>query len=206
MPRPDPADRDDPAERFPPHDERAGEAQEDVGPIDALESTPEPDNAETAAQGAALAAVAGLEHHARSGANWFYWVAALSVVNSAILLGGGDRHFVIGLAVTMIVDGIANGIAQQAPDNATLIRGTAIGMDAVIVVVVLLFGWLSNRRYSAIFAVGMFLYLLDGLLFILFEDWFSIAFHAFALYGMWKGFAACRQLNALFAQGVLEAA
>ena len=42
--------------------------------------------------------------HARgtSGAGWFFWIAALSLINSIILLSGGDRHFVVGLGVTSI--------------------------------------------------------------------------------------------------------
>ena len=34
----------------------------------------------------------------RSGARWFYWVAGLSLVNTAAAFAGGHIHFVVGLA------------------------------------------------------------------------------------------------------------
>ena len=43
----------------------------------------------------------------------------------------------------------------------------------------------------------MVLYLLDGLLCLLLGSILCIAIHAFALWSMWTGFAAYRQLNVL---------
>ena len=43
-------------------------------------------------------------------------------------------------------------------------------MDIFVALVVFGFGWLAGKRYRAVFALGMGLYLLDGLLFVLFED------------------------------------
>jgi len=59
------------------------------------------------------------------------------------------------------------------------------------------FGWLSARRYLALFGVGMALYLVDGLIFLLFQDWLSVAFHGYALFCMWSGFQAFRKLRVL---------
>ena len=36
-------------------------------------------------------------------ARWFYWIAALSLVNSAVVIFGGQFHFVVGLGVTSVV-------------------------------------------------------------------------------------------------------
>src|SRR5437879_316354 len=39
-------------------------------------------------------------------ARWFWWIAGLSVVNSAVALGGGNFNFVVGLGFTQLVDAI----------------------------------------------------------------------------------------------------
>ena len=144
------------------------------------------------------AAILALHQGGQRGANWFFWVSGLSLVNSVILLTGGQTFFVIGLGVTLVADAIATGVAQQNPEIATAVKVFAAGFDLLVALVVAAFGWLARKRFLAVFAVGMALYLLDGLfLFVLFQDWMSVAFHAFALFCMWKGFNAYRQLGAL---------
>ncbi len=38
------------------------------------------------------------EQVVKSGANWFVWIAGLSVVNSIVGMSGGHLHFIVGLA------------------------------------------------------------------------------------------------------------
>ena len=135
--------------------------------------------------------------HARgtSGAGWFYWIAALSLVNSVILLSGGDRHFVVGLGVTLVADVVAKEVANQNPEIATVAKGIAFGFDLFVAAIVCLFGWLSRRPILPIFVVGMILYLLDGLIYLLAGEWMSVGFHAFVLFSMWSGFTAYRQMK-----------
>jgi hypothetical protein len=152
--------------------------------------------AEDAAGQAVVARLQELRQRGRNGANWFFWVAGLSLVNSVIMLSGGDTYFVIGLGVTLIADAIAREVGQQQPDIAQIVKGVFFGFDVIVAVVVIGFGWLAVRRYQVVYALGMILYLLDGLLFVLAQDWFSAGFHAFALFCMWTGFSAYRQLNA----------
>lgn len=141
------------------------------------------------------AVLTALDQQGRSGANWFYWVAALSIVNSAMLLSGANRHFVVGLAGTQIVDSLGMAVAQQAPEHTRTIYTVTFGFNVLIALFVAGFAWLSKRRIPAIFVIGMILYAFDGLLFIFFEDWMSAAFHAYALYGMWSGWSAYRKLS-----------
>jgi len=135
--------------------------------------------------------------HARgtSGAGWFYWIAALSLINSVILLSGGDRHFVVGLGVTLIADVVAKEVANQNPEIAMVAKGIAFGFDLFVAAIVCLFGWLSRRPILPIFVVGMILYLLDGLIYVLAGEWLSVGFHAFVLLGMWSGFSAYREMR-----------
>ena len=113
------------------------------------------------------AQLAQLHAHGTSGAGWFYWIAALSLVNSVILLSGGDRHFVVGLGVTLVADVVAKEVADQNPEIATVAKGIAFGFDLFVAAIVCLFGWLSRRPILPIFVVGMILYLLDGLIYLL---------------------------------------
>jgi hypothetical protein len=133
----------------------------------------------------------------RSGANWFFWIAALSVVNSLIIHFGGETHFVMGMGATLIVDAVANGVAAQAPEAATFAKLLAIGFDATVVLMVLGTGWSARRRYLSIYGIGMFLYFLDALIFLIGPDVMSLCFHGLALFYLGRGFAAYRQINAL---------
>src|SRR5438445_1155875 len=139
-----------------------------------------------------------LHMQGRKGTNWFYWVAGLSLVNSAVILGGGSIFFVIGLGVTLMADSLAAAISQHHPEAVWIVKGAALTFDVFVAAILAGFGWLSARRYLAIFGVGMALYAMDGLIFIfLFPDWLSVAFHGYALFCMWSGFQAYRKLRVL---------
>lgn len=142
-----------------------------------------------------MAGMAALLQSGMNGANWFFWVAGLSLVNSAIMLGGGNTHFVIGLGITFMADILANAIGQQNPESAQLLKVVALGFDLIVAAVVIGFALLSRKRFLFIYGLGMFLYLLDGLIFVWIQDWMSVAFHAYALYGLWGGLQAFRQLK-----------
>lgn len=161
-----------------------------------------PSALEISSSGANRAQLAALEHQGLTGARWFYWIAALSLVNSAIQLGGADRHFVIGLGSTQIVGAIADAVAQHNPAIASIAKGIGFGINCFFAIAVALFGWLCTRRYTAAFITGMALYFLDGLIFILSFDLLSIGFHGFALFCIWSGMSAFRKLNALEAESV----
>jgi hypothetical protein len=160
---------------------------------------PPPDSSSAPPNDPALAIhnrVVALMQTGNNGANWFYWVAGLSLVNSALQLGGGGGiYFVVGLGATLLADNIAVQLAQEQPDVAIAAKALTIGFDLFVALILFGFGWLSRKRYLAVFAIGMALYVLDGLLFVVFQDWMSVAFHAFALYSMVGGFIAYRQMN-----------
>lgn len=147
----------------------------------------------------AQAAFAALQRF-QSGANWFFWIAALSIVNSAILLAGSEWGFVIGLAITQLFDGIAHAIAQEAPDAGTVVKLVAFGLDLIAAGIFVGFGVLARMRHTWAFVVGMVLYAMDGLLFLLLGDLLSTAFHGFALYCMWNGMKALGALKQLAAE------
>ena len=143
------------------------------------------------------AAALALKQRGDSGANWFFWVAGLSLVNTIIAHSGGDRHFIVGLSFTAIVDAIAQEIGKQEPEAATIATVIAIGFSCFVTLVATLFGWMSRKRWLAVFGVGMGIYVLDGLLYLLLGDIMSAGFHGFALWSMFAGFNAYRQLSKL---------
>jgi hypothetical protein len=133
----------------------------------------------------------------RNGANWFYWIAGLSIVNSLVSLAQGTLGFIVGLGVTQVVDAIARAILAENTEAAGMVRIIALGASVFFAGFFALFGWLANRGQGWALLVGMVLYLLDGLLFVLVQDWLSLAFHGFALYCMFQGYTALRRLKAL---------
>ncbi len=169
-------------------------------PIPQPNSEPPVPDAEAAAD-AELAALQShmlqLEAQGQNGANWFYWVAGLSLVNSVIAIVGGGIAFVVGMGVTEIVDVRAAVFAAERPDMATVAKVGAFGFSLIASAIVAGFGWLSNKRLIPIFALGMLLYALDGVIFVLDQQWMCVAFHGFALFSMWQGLNAYRQLSAI---------
>jgi hypothetical protein len=140
----------------------------------------------------------------KAGANWFYWIAGLSVVNSAVALAGGQFYFVVGLGLNHLVNGIVLAFSEGDPSQAhAFIKLIAFILDALIAGVVGLFGFFANKRQKWAFVTGMVVYALDGLLFLMVGDFLSIAFHAFALYSVYRGLVGLQNLNKLQARSIL---
>jgi hypothetical protein len=130
-----------------------------------------------------------------SGANWFYWIAGLSIVNSVVSLFQGDWSFIVGLGVTQVIDAIAAAIAEDASGGVGIIRIVALVVSISFAGLFAGFGWLANRGLGWAFLVGMVLYALDGLLFLLVQGWLSLGFHVFALVCIFKGYQSLRLLR-----------
>jgi hypothetical protein len=133
----------------------------------------------------------------KNGANWFYWIAGLSVVNTLISLFQGTLGFIFGLGITRIVDAIAALIVEDGTLPVRVIQMIALGVSVFFAGICFLFGWLANQGRSWAFIVGMFLYTLDGLLLALIHDWLSVGFHGFTLFCMFQGYAALRKLRTM---------
>ena len=137
-----------------------------------------------------------LENRLKNGAGWFFWIAGLSLVNSIILMVGGQWNFLIGLGITQVIDGIASGIAMEAGvEAATIIKALAFVADLLVAGLFVIFGILAMKRYKLSFIIGMILYALDGLIFLMVPDLLSIGFHLFALFGLYGGLQAHMKLS-----------
>ncbi len=134
-----------------------------------------------------------LEKKVKSGASWFFWIASLSLLNSVMTFSGSHHSFLVGLAVTQVVDALAQvGIAKGGPAALSYV---ALGLDVVVFGILVALGALS-RKYLAAYTVGIVLYALDAVLCGVFQVWEYLGFHALALFFLWRGLSALRQLSA----------
>lgn len=122
----------------------------------------------------------------RSSASWFYWVAALSLVNSIVAVSGGNWRFIFGLGITQVFDGIGMNFESAG-------RIIALGLDLLTAGLLVLFGIFANKSQMWAFLVGGILLALDGVLMLIAQDWIGVAFHAFVVFRLFQGFALCRR-------------
>lgn len=127
------------------------------------------------------------------GANWFYWIAGLSVINSAAFVMGAKFHFLAGLGLTELADAVIDVSIQQGAPAA--LKAVAIVFDLIVVIAFALAGYFANKFFKAAFIIGVVVYAFDALLLLLLGDFFSAGFHVFALFFIVRGFLACRELK-----------
>jgi len=127
-----------------------------------------------------------LEAQRRSGGQWFYWVAGLSLINSVLALTGQEWHFILGLGVTQLVQ----ELSQQS--GAAGLKAGLVGLGVIGLFTVL--GHRAVQGYRWAFVLGMTLFALDGVIFLLVQDWVGVGFHVFALVMILRGYSAARRL------------
>ena len=125
----------------------------------------------------------------RRGASWFYTIAILSGINSLLQIFDAKIRFIFGLGITQVV----GSIAKQS-SNGTVIL---LLVDGLFIGLLLLCGKWARERSQGAFLGGMTAYALDGVLLVVFGMWIDAAVHAYALYRMWQGYAASRELTEL---------
>lgn len=139
-----------------------------------------------------------LETKARNGVNWFFWIAGLSMINTIVYLAGVSLTFIVGLGATQFVDGITTGLIQEIGyGSTTILRLAALAIDIGLAGIFVVAGLLGRKKYRWALIGGMILYFLDAGLFIWAGDILAIAFHAFALWGLWGGLRAMNALKKL---------
>ena len=131
--------------------------------------------------------LANVKARIRVSADWFFWIAGLSLINSLLMEFGGGIHFVIGLGMTEVVDAV---MAKQASAHVT---GWVVNI--VIAGVFALFAKFGREGSKGAFIVGMVVYAADALLMAKFQVWLGVAFHAYALYRIYLGLAGVNALE-----------
>ncbi len=134
----------------------------------------------------------------KSSASWFYWIAALSMINwiaSAFNIG---YSFVVGLGATQFVDGVAQALIENVGSEfATILTVISLIATVGIAGMYALFGYFGNKRASWAFLIGIILYILDAGLFIWVQDWMPLIFHGLALLYLFRGPGLIKKLKAL---------
>ena len=137
-----------------------------------------------------------LEKQIKNGADWFFWIAGLSVLNSLVLIFGGGWNFLIGLGITQVVDGFMSALAAEFSSPATtIIRLFGLLISIGLAGVPAFFGFFARKGRKWSFVIGIILYALDGLIFLLVGAWASFRFHLFALLWISVGLWAKNQLD-----------
>ncbi len=133
-----------------------------------------------------------------SSANWFYWIAGLSAVNMFISAVGSNWSFVIGIGATQFLSAVIRAAAAEA--NPPVIGiGILWLLNLGLAGFFAACGWFARRPSTVAFVAGMVLFGLDTIIFLLIADWIGVIFHAIALYSLWPGLVAGRELKRLSA-------
>lgn len=138
----------------------------------------------------------------KRGANWFYWIAGLSLINSIAFVAGANFHFLAGLGLTEIADAVIEASIQQGGPAA--LKVVSIVFDLIVLIGFALCGYFANKYFQAAFIIGIAIYIFDAGIVLLLGDYFMAAFHAFALYGLIRGFLACREYKKTLAAPISQ--
>ncbi|AGK96980.1 hypothetical protein [Clostridium pasteurianum] len=130
----------------------------------------------------------------KNGASWFYWIAGLSIINTIVVFFDGNLNFVVGLGLIQLVDNYAYIFSNYFGMTA-IICGIVINL--IIAGIFIYFGIMANKCKKWSFIIGMILYGLDAIIFIIFQDFFGIIFHLFALIFIFNGFKTLNKANEL---------
>ena len=129
-----------------------------------------------------------LEQRLKSGASWFYWIAAMSLINSILVMTDAGISFAIGLGITRETDHALSNAGMTA-------KAITFAIDLLAAGVVAMFGFFALKKHAWSFIVGMALLALDTGLTVLEQAWLSTAFHVWALISIFTAFKASRALR-----------
>lgn len=124
----------------------------------------------------------------RRGAGWFLTIALLSGINTLLQIFDAKIRFIFGLGITQVVDAVGKGVGQNGMVVTMAVDGVFLLM------LILCWKWAKTGSQGA-FIGGMIAYALDGVLLLIFSVWLDAAVHAYALYMMWQGYVAARELG-----------
>ena len=127
----------------------------------------------------------------KSGANWFYWIAGLTIITSIISFGGGDWRFLISLGTTQVIDQLADAFSAEL---GTAPKVIALFLDLILTAVFVVFGVLANKKFLWAYILGMAVFVFDGLVSLLVQDWIGVIAHVVVVIFMVPGFMAGRKL------------
>ena len=121
------------------------------------------------------------------GAGWFLTIGLLSGVNALLQIFDAKIRFIFGLGIMQVIDAVAHKMGQ----GGTIVMVVVDGL--FILMLILCSRWAKTGSQGA-FLGGMIAYALDGVLLLLSSMWLDAAVHAYALWMIWQGYSASREL------------
>ena len=141
------------------------------------------------------------QNRLHAGANWFFWIAALALVNLILLARQSAIHFIFGLAATRIIDALTGIFGRQVLlGSLNTLRIIGWVLNLLVVGVFVLFGVFAHKGKKWAFFAGMLLYLLDAVAILYIgdkPDLLSFAFHLIVIWALADGLRALSQLDRL---------
>lgn len=137
---------------------------------------------------------AELTQRLKNGANWFYWIAGLTMITSIITFFGGGWRFFISLGTTLLIDVLGEGLSEHFGSAAKVV---ALVLDLFVTGAFVVFGLLAGKKMLWAYVLGMVVFLFDGLVNLFLQDWIGVIAHVVVLVLMVPGFQAGRELVSL---------
>jgi hypothetical protein len=128
------------------------------------------------------------ERVVKAGASWFLMVGVLSLINSVLSMSGAGIRFIFGLGIAQFVDAIAHQAGQSGFALDLIING-------FIAAVFVLFWNFARKGEQWAFMIGIGLYAVDALVMLMSQNLLPVAFHAYALYRIYRGMNGIRALK-----------
>ena len=122
------------------------------------------------------------------GANWFFWLAILSVINSFVVYFYNIPNTPVALGITQWLDGTTAGFNSSMTPGWLIINVLIAGAFAV-------FGLLARKGSDVAFVLGIFLYVVDAMLMIGLRELFGFGVHLIGLFFLVKGLLASRHIR-----------
>jgi hypothetical protein len=135
-------------------------------------------------------AVAAAGTQFRSGISWFYWIAALSLVNT-LSAHFANTVFVVGLGATQWLEAYLTATGAEGMTLPLIATAMISGVFAAL-------GYFGLKGKDAAILAGLGLYAADAAIVASYSDWLALAFHAYALFSIWKGYSTlktAREMN-----------
>lgn len=146
---------------------------------------------------------ADLTRQMLSGANWFFWIAILSLIDTLVSPYYGTWTYAFSMGMSLGVDSVAQ--SAVAHGMGSWMKIAAFALNIVIAGIFILFGFAARRGNMAAFVTGLILYVLDGVLFFFtgtIGDRFlfgsailGVVIHAVGVYYIFSGILAARKLT-----------
>jgi len=128
-----------------------------------------------------------LERICKNAASWLYWIAGVTAVISTINFFGGRMIGYLGLFVPTILSG------DRSYGRIESIVGLILAAVSAIVYGGL--GFVASKGARWAFVVGILLYAIDTAIFAFAREWIGVALHVYALYIIFRGVGAAKQLG-----------